>query len=88
MSKSHKMQTVFKKKLKMCVMTQQKSLPLRAEDYMNCHLKMTVNDSYCHVMPLLVFRKRCPTCVLYITLEADAVVLHGMPLLLPERWHF
>lgn len=48
----------------------------RAQDEINPHMTETVNDGYGYIMPLLLFRKRCLTCLLYVTPDANAVVLH------------
>lgn len=50
-------------------------LTFRAEDKIILLITETVNDDYCHVMPLLLFRKHCG-------LEANAIVLNVMPITL------
>lgn len=46
-----------------------------------------VNDCRYHVNAVVIVYKAPPTCVLYDTLEADAVVPHVTPPLLPSCRH-
>lgn len=53
----------------------------QAEDKIHRHITGTINDWYCHVTPLLLFRKPFQ-CVCYVTVDVDAVDLHVTPALL------
>lgn len=44
------------------------------EDEINCDITGMVNDCSCQVMPSLLFIKRCPTHMLHITLDTEALV--------------
>ncbi len=47
------------------------SLTLQAENKIKHHVTETINDYYCHVTPLLLFRKR-PMFMLHVAVNADA----------------
>ncbi len=49
-------------------------LTLQAKEEINCHMKEMLKDCFFYIIALLLFRKCYPTHMLYLMLDAEAVV--------------